>query len=241
MADNATVRVEDLAPVRSRVSWGAIFAGATVALALYFLLTLLGGAIGLSIGGRVRPETVGTGAAFWAILTTMLALFVGGYVTSQCSVGENRFEAVLYGVILWGVLFAMLMWLMANGVRAGFNAMVGVTHATQAVGGEISSGGWESVARKAGVSQEQIDDWRKKAPEAAGQARAAAEDPRNQEAATDAATRVTWWAFFGTLLSMLASVAGACVGAGPRFRMVRVPYVRTHGEPANRHVVGAGR
>jgi hypothetical protein len=239
MADSATVRVEDLQPVRSRVSWGAIFAGAAVALALYFLLTLLGGAIGLSVGGRASPEAVGNGAAVWAVLTTVLALFVGGYVTSQCSVGENRFEAVLYGVILWGVLFGMLLWLMASGVRAGFNAMVGVTQATQAVAGDVSSGGWEAAARKAGVPQEQLDEWRKRAAEAPGQARRSAEDPHNQQAAADTATRVTWWAFLGTLASMLASVAGAYAGAGPRFRLVAVPYVRTRGEAVNRQGVGA--
>jgi hypothetical protein len=240
MADNARVHVEDVLPVRSRVSWGAIFAGAMVALALYFLLTLLGGAVGLSVGGRVRPETLGTGAAVWAVLATVVSLFVGGYVTSQCSVGENRFEAVLYGVILWGVLFAMLMWLMASGVRAGFTAMVGMSQATLAVTGDASSRGWEEAARQAGVSQDQIDDWRKKAPDGAGQARQVAEDAATRQAAADATTRVTWWAFLGTLVSMLASVAGAYFGAGPRFRMVTVPYVRTRGEPAHRQAVGAG-
>jgi hypothetical protein len=241
MADNATVHVEDVMPVRSRVSWGAIFAGATVALALYFLLTLLGGAVGLSVGGGVHPETLGTGAAVWAVLATVVSLFVGGYVTSQCSVGENRFEAVLYGVILWGVLFAMLLWLMASGVRAGFNAMVGMAHATQAVTGDASSRGWEEAARRAGVPQERIDEWRKKAPDAADQAGRGAEDPDNRQAAADATARVTWWAFLGTLVSMLASVAGSYVGAGPRFRLVRVPYVRTRGEAPHRQAVGAGR
>jgi len=233
MADNATIQAEDLLPVRSRISWGAIFAGATVALALYVLLTLLGGAIGLSVSGRVRPETVGVGAAVWAILTTVLSLFVGGYVTSQCSVGENHFEAALYGVILWGVLFAMLLGLMATGVSAGFSAMVGIAHATQTVTDNSSSRGWESAARTAGVPQATIDEWRKQVPEAAADARAAAENPENQRAAADAATRVTWWTFAGTLLSMLAAVAGSYAGAGPRFRLVGIPYLRSRGDLAH--------
>lgn len=238
MPENATVRVEDVLPVRSRVSWGAIFAGAMVALALYFLLNLLGGAIGLSIGDRARPQSLGTGAAVWAILVTVLSLFAGGYVTSQCSVGENRFEAVLYGVILWGVLFAMLLWLMASGVRAGFNAMVGMSQATAAVEG-TSSGGWEEAARRAGVPQDTIDGWRAKAPAAVDQARRSAADPDNRQAAADAATRVTWWAFLGTVVSMLAAIAGAYVGSGPRFRLVRVPYTRTTDGVAPRQTVGA--
>jgi uncharacterized membrane protein len=241
MVDNATVHVEDVLPVRSRVSWGAIFAGAMVALALYFLLTLFGAAIGFSVSGRVRPETLGTGAAIWSIFTTVLSLFAGGYVTSQCSVGENRFEAVLYGVILWGVLFSMLLWLMASGVRAGFNAMVGMTHAAQVVAGNEGARGWEEAARRSGVPQQKIDEWRKTAPDAAEQAKRTAEDQDNQQAAADAATRVTWWAFLGTLVSMLAAVAGAYVGAGPRFRLVALPYLRASNGVVARQPAGAVR
>jgi hypothetical protein len=239
MADNATVHVEDVLPVRSRVSWGAIFAGAMVALALYFLLTLLGAAVGFSVGDRVRPQTLGTASAVWAIVATVFALFVGGFVTSQCSVGENRFEAVLYGVILWAVLFGMLLWLMATGVRTGFNALVGMAHSAQVVIGDAPKG-WEEAARRAGVPQDQIDQWRKKAPDA-DQTRRAAEDPENQQAAAEAATRVTWWAFLGTVVSMLASVAGAYVGAGPNYRLVTSPYAHTRGQAVRQPAVVTGR
>ena len=36
------VQVQDLLPVRSRVSWGAILAGVMTSIALYFLLSVLG-------------------------------------------------------------------------------------------------------------------------------------------------------------------------------------------------------
>src|SRR5919204_199405 len=126
MSDNATLRAEDLVPVRSRVNWGAIFAGAVLALAVYLILTLLGGAIGLTVSDNVRTDTLKTGGAIWAILATAIALFVGGWVTTQCTVGENKTEAVVHGVIMWGVVLAMLLWLMATGIRAGFNAMAGM-------------------------------------------------------------------------------------------------------------------
>jgi hypothetical protein len=239
MSETATVGVEDVLPVRSRVSWGAIFAGAMVALALYFLLTLLGAAIGFSVSGRVRPETLSAGATFCAVWALMVSLFVGGYVTSQCSVGENKFESVLYGIILWGVLFGMLMWLMASGVHAGFNAIVGMTHASQAIVGNEGAKSWEDAARRAGVPQQKIDEWRKSGTDTAEQARRATEDQTKQEAAAEAATRVTWWAFLGTLASMLAAVTGAYVGAGPRFRLVRIPYVRAHNGVLGRHPAGA--
>jgi hypothetical protein len=227
MADSTNVQAEDLVPVGSRISWGPILAGATLALALYSLLTLLGGAIGLSVSGSVRSDNLMTGAAVWAILTTALSLFAGGYVTSQLTVGENKSEALLYGVIMWAVMFAMLLWLMASGVRGGFNAVVGLAYAGGAVAKDTTAQDWETAARQAGVSQEQIDEWRRKAKDAPESARRAAEDPANQQAAAEAVTKASWWAFGGTLLSMIAAAAGALAGSGPTFRLVPVGYAHT--------------
>lgn len=221
--DNAPVQTEDLLPVRSRISWGPIFAGAAFALALFWLLALLGSAIGLSVSDNVRASNLGTGASVWAILSTALCLFVGGLITSQFSVGENKVEAVIYGLIMWAVVFGMLLWLMASGVRASFNAMVGMATVGATVARDTTPEGWEAEARRAGVPQARIDEWRKTAADAPEAARRAAQDPENQQAAAEAATRVTWWAFAGTLLSMIAAAAGALVGAGPTFRLLAVP------------------
>jgi hypothetical protein len=219
VANTETVRAEDLLAVRSRISWGPIIAGAALALAVFFLLALLGGALGLSVNGQVRGDNIATGAAVWAIVTTALCLFIGGFVTSQFSVGENKLEAVIYGLIMWGVVFAALMWLMASGVRAGFNAMVGVATISSPTVAQVN---WEEEAKKQGVTQEQISELRKKASEAPDRAKAAIQDPQNQQAAEEAATKASWWAFGGALLSMLAAGIGALVGAGPSLHLVAV-------------------
>jgi hypothetical protein len=219
MAENATLRAEDLDPVRSRVSWGAIFAGAVLALAVYLVLTLLGGAIGLTVSDHLRTESLKTGGAIWAILATAIALFVGGWVTTKCTVGENKTEAVVHGVIMWGVVLAMLLGLMATGIRAGFNAMVGMANVGTAAVRNTTTEDWEAAARRAGVPQTTINEWRQKAADAPAETRRAVEDPANQQAAVEAATQATWWTLLGTVLSMAAAVAGALVGAGPTFRL----------------------
>src|SRR3954468_2294732 len=139
MAENVVGRAEsslkatDLLAVRSRVSWGAIAAGAMVALAVFVLLTLLGVALGIEVLVRGATGNFGPGAAIYSIVTLMLAMFFGGWATSRLAVGESKLEAVLYGVILWGLLFAGLIWLVSSGVRTGFTAVVGT--ATGAYGG----------------------------------------------------------------------------------------------------------
>lgn len=217
------VGVEDLMPVRSRVSWGAIFAGAVVAMATYLVLTLLGGAIGLSVSDNVRGETLGTGAAIWAIITAIASLFLGGWVTTQCAVGENKMEAIVHGVIMWGAFFAMVLWMVASGVRGGFNAMLGATYAGAAASRNVTADDWEGAARRAGVSQEQINQWRESVRNAPARAREAVEDPANREAASDTAKAAAWWTLLGTLMSLAAAVFGALVGSGPSFRLLTVP------------------
>ena len=228
-----SVGVEDLMPVRSRISWGAIVAGSVLALALYLLLTLLGGAIGLSVSDKFEGRHIGTAAAVWAIVTTAVSLLVGGFIASQLTVGENKVEGALYGLLVWAVVFAMLLWLMASGVRAGFGAMVGVATATGSAAQNVSQSDFEDMAKRAGYSQQQIDDLKNRVKNAPAEAKDAANDPANQAKAEQAAreaaetaTRVTWYTFAGTLVSMLAAAIGGYIGSGPTFRLFAVPVGR---------------
>src|SRR5947209_3820992 len=93
--NRTTVRVEDVVPLRSRVCWPAIFAGAVLALAVFFVLTLLGAAVGLSVYDSASSRALNTGAAVWAVASTIAALFLGGWFVSQATVGENKLEAAL--------------------------------------------------------------------------------------------------------------------------------------------------
>jgi hypothetical protein len=134
----STLKATDLLSVRSRVSWASIAAGAMVALAVYFLFTLLGIAIGLEVAIRSDVQ-IGAGAAIYSIATLLLSMFLGGWATSRLAVGESKLEAVLYGVILWGVLFVGMFWLVGVGVRVGFGAMMGLASGAVVVADENPS------------------------------------------------------------------------------------------------------
>jgi hypothetical protein len=222
MVADTAVRAEDLVPVRSRISWGAIVAGSVLALSLYFLLALLGGAIGFSLGDKLTAQSLGVGAAVYAIAITAVCLFLGGYVASQLTTGENKIEGSLYGIFVWATVFAILLWLMASGVRIGFNAMVGVATAGTVAADNTRQADWEASARQAGVPQDRIEEWKQKAKDAPAAARQAAEDPQNQKAAADAVTRVTWYTFFGAWIAMMAAAGGGYVGSGPTLRLLAV-------------------
>jgi hypothetical protein len=217
MAEQVIVpRPEDVVSVGSRISWGAILAGAVLAFGLYSLLTILGGAVGLSISERMQPNTLKITAVVWALVTLAAAIFVGGVVTSQFTVGESKTEAMLYGVIMWAVLFGILAALSAAGVRSGFHALAGMAHFADTA----STQSWDRLARDAGVPADEIDTWRRKL--GAAPDRTETRDPQNPEVTKEAVTRLTWYAFMGTWVSMIAAALGAVVGAGPRFKVVAV-------------------
>jgi hypothetical protein len=213
------VGVQDVMQVGSRVSWGAVIAGAVLALAVSLVLTVLGTAVGLSASDSVDGENLGRGAAIWAIVTTVVALFAGGYVTSQCVVGETKTESIVHGIIMWGVTFAILLWFAASGISSGFGAMMQVADVGATASQNASEDTWQRMAQTAGVSQDKIDEWTKSAE-------ATAKDPEAQRQAAEktqeTATQAAWWTLGGIVLSMIAAVLGAIIGAGPTFRILPV-------------------
>jgi hypothetical protein len=197
-------------PVRSRVSWGAIMAGAFIAMATYLLLGTLGLALGITVAPNTDAETLGTGAGIWAAVTMLISLFIGGCVSSRCTAGETKAEAMMYGVVVWGVfLFAMMIF--ATGVAGlGIGAVVGLANSPAV--NQLS----DQQLRDAGFSQAQIgerraefDKLRTNLANPSGSLRQVADDPRTTAAA--------WWTFGGLILSIGAAVGGAVVGSGPEF------------------------
>jgi hypothetical protein len=188
MADTTPVRTEDVLPVRSRISWGAVFAGLFTALSVAVLLSVLGTALGLTWSEHTsRTDYVSSGAAIWSALTGLVALFAGGFVTSMFTTGENRAEAVLYGVILWGLMFACVAAISAAGTRLAFGTVLDTAN----VATNVSSADRERA----------VND-----------VRANIEANANRQNAA----RVAWWSLLGTVLSMAAAICGTLAGSGPQ-------------------------
>ncbi len=226
--DQPAVRYEDVTGLKSRVSWGAVFGGASVAVAVYLLFTLFFAAVGVSLtASDVDGRSIGIAGVIAAVVSLLLALFIGGCVTSQLTAGETTREATIHGVLTWAVVTAFSMWMATSAAstaaRAGYGAMLSANYASNAA--NVS---WEESARRAGVSPERIDAMKRAAtPENAA---AQAQDPANREAAREAGMWVTWGGFIATLLAMGASVLGARYGAGPNFRLFGVRRVEVaHG------------
>jgi hypothetical protein len=140
------VRVGPFSGPPVRVSWGAIIAGAVAALAVGILLHALGFALGLSAIDPRDPSTLrGSGlfTGIWSLITSFVALFVGGAVASRGSGVWTRGGGAIHGLVMWGLTTLIGTWLT---LAAAANLLGGVF----SVGKTAVEGGAGAVAAAAG-------------------------------------------------------------------------------------------
>jgi len=127
-----------------RVSWGGIWGGVLSATGLLMLLTALGVAIGIS---AVNPsstdvQSLGTGAGIYAAVSLLLALFVGGMVSTRIGAIFDSTTGFFEGALVWVVSVLLIGYLAGSGIGAvagGAFKMIG--GATQAIGTVMQSSG----------------------------------------------------------------------------------------------------
>jgi ElaB/YqjD/DUF883 family membrane-anchored ribosome-binding protein len=106
----------------TRISWGAIFAGTIVALVVQLLFTMLGFAIGLTVieplTGQSPWQGIGIGAGIWWVISALISLFLGGWTAGRLAGLPLRQDAVLHGIVAWGLITLITLYLVITGVGA---------------------------------------------------------------------------------------------------------------------------
>jgi hypothetical protein len=98
-----------------RVSWGGVFGGVLVALGFLLLMTALGVAVGISAAqpGGTDTGTLGAGAGIWAGVSLLVALFIGGWVSTRIGAIFDGTTGFFEGALVW-VVSVLLMLCMAS-------------------------------------------------------------------------------------------------------------------------------
>jgi hypothetical protein len=138
--------VDAVIDYHDRVRWGPIFAGLVVALSMQLVLSALGAAVGLtnlsdSGAPRSNADIVGAAVGIWSVVSLLIALFLGGWVTARASGPMNRKTALLNGAILWATTLAISAWLVSSGVSGTFGLIAsnaeGILNQAQQSGAEL--------------------------------------------------------------------------------------------------------
>jgi ABC-type transport system involved in multi-copper enzyme maturation permease subunit len=197
MAKTDLGMMEDVVGVRPRISWGAIFAGAFIAVVALLVMSTIGTAVGLSVTRGRAPQ--GTATLIWAIAFAMVSLFLGGWTSSQCVARETRREAALQGTVLWGVIYFSLILLGYLGVFTSFNIVMGISGPVDDL--QLPPTAIAEIAQALSLSPDQIV----LLEELLGDVRTSAELIAN-----------AWWTLAGVVASLFAAVLGSIAGTTPK-------------------------
>ncbi|MEX1015366.1 MAG: hypothetical protein WDZ31_01375 [Phycisphaeraceae bacterium] len=191
-----------------RVSWGAIFAGVLVALAIQLLLSVLGigiGAAAFDPGAPGDPTAWSIGAGVWWVITGLIALFVGGWVAGHLSANPDRGDGALHGIVTWSLATLIGVWMLTSTL------------------GAVTSGAWQVVATGAETAGQQqlqqpageVEDLQQQLqdPQQQQQMQQEAQDVADQ--ADEAIAHAGIWTFVAMVLGAAAAGLGGFL-ATPR-------------------------
>ena len=125
--------------------------GLFIAIGVLMVMGALGLAIGVTALGDPREATgdtasgLGIGAGVWAFITLLIALFLGGLVSTKVTDRPDRPGAVMHGALVWVLFFLFTIWLIGSGISLGLSGLFGAmselargaTTAVAAGGGDL--------------------------------------------------------------------------------------------------------
>jgi hypothetical protein len=133
-----------VATATKRISWGAILAGAVLALVIQLSLSLLGIGIGL---GTIDPLTeqnpmagIGIGAAIWWVISMLVSLYLGATVASRLAGMPRPTDGMLHGLLTWSVVTLFTFYLLTTAVGRIIGGVTGAAgRALSGVGSGIAA------------------------------------------------------------------------------------------------------
>lgn len=115
-----------------RISWSAIFAGVLIAIVVQLLLSLLGVGIGLGTIDPVEEQNptagLGIGSAIWYIVSSLISLFVGGWVAGRLASTPRLFDGIIHGVLTWCLVTLLTIYFLTTtigSILGGVGRLVG--------------------------------------------------------------------------------------------------------------------
>lgn len=195
-----------------RISWGAVFAGVAVILALQLLLTLLGLGIGLATldpasGDTPEASSLGIGGGVWALIVTGLSVLIGAWVAGRLAGSPTRTDGMLHGVVTWAAATMLAVYFITS--TAG--SILGTTFST--LGSAVQAVGQGAQSLTSGAMQVLPDEIRSQAERLFQRAPDAAAQAQQQAQQAQQATGTT-----STVDAVRRVVSGVQEGASPQDR-----------------------
>jgi hypothetical protein len=145
-----------------RISWGAVFAGVVMVLAVQLLLSLLGLGIGLSTvepaqsGGSPSASSLGMGAGLWWGVSYLLALVIGGYVAARLAATAAHLDGLLHGVLTWAFALLITVYLLSTALGSLIGGAFSAVGSTLSAAGQTIKEAAPQIAQAAGITPDVV-------------------------------------------------------------------------------------
>lgn len=157
VVETVTTATHEGGHTHTRISWAAIIAGVILVVAVQMLLSMLGLGVGL---GLVSPNTNGTpdassfgiGAGLWWLVSSLVALALGGYVASWLGGLTTRFDGLLHGIMTWAIATLLTFYLLTSAVGGLIGGAFSVVGSGLSSAGSGASAVAPKLAEAAGVT-----------------------------------------------------------------------------------------
>jgi hypothetical protein len=123
-----------------RVSWGAVFAGAFVGVAIGLTLNFIGSAIFVHPSATGGTRGLGIGAFIWFIVAMLVSFFIGGWVAGRLAGVPNRGTGSLHGLVAWSLAMVALAVFLVAGTGTLLTNAATLVGSTEQAAGEAASG-----------------------------------------------------------------------------------------------------
>ncbi len=144
-----------------QASWGAIFAGAVLALVVQVILNMVGVGVGLSsvgypAGDNPAASTLSMGAGVWFVVSGIVAALVGGFLAGRLSGKPVAATAGYHGLVSWAVSTLVVLYLLSSAVGGLVGGAFGAVTSTLGGAGSLVGGTVQTAAQAAAPSLSKI-------------------------------------------------------------------------------------
>lgn len=147
----------------NQVSWGAVFAGATIALVLQIILNLVGVGVGLSTIDVARGDTpsagsLSIGAGIWWVVSGIVAAGAGGYLAGRLSGKASQSTAGYHGLTAWAVATLAVLYLVSSAASGLIGGTLNTASSALGTAGKAVGGSVQTAVQTASPSLSNMSD-----------------------------------------------------------------------------------
>jgi len=147
----------------NRISWGAVLAGAVVALVVQLLLNMLGVGVGAATldpaaGTSPAASSLSMGAAIWFAVAGILAALAGGYTAGRLAGAAKESTASWHGLTAWAVSTLVVFYLLTTAMGSIIGGAYRGVASVMGAGANVAGSAAQTAAQVAAPNLAQATD-----------------------------------------------------------------------------------